>query len=147
MLEIYFPFLRFSSFSFHSFWLRCLQDCSSGFQSRFVKSMTLFLDARRQQARHRDTKVIPSLDSYINIRRNTSGLKPLIDFLEYTLQINLPDEVITHPILEALKLCTNDFVTWSNVRTSFPRIVTQLTIAALSGHLFLQQRASSWRCL
>ncbi|KIJ56930.1 hypothetical protein M422DRAFT_149352 [Sphaerobolus stellatus SS14] len=101
------------------FWQRCMQDAPSGFLLRFTENIVGFLTARRIQSRHRDTGFVPDLDTYITIRRDTSGLKPLIDFLEYTLQIDIPDHVINHPVLETMKDCTNDFATWSNDLYSF----------------------------
>jgi len=61
------------------------------------------------------------LDEYIDIRRDSSGLKPLIDFLEYTLQVDLPEAVAEHPVMQSLKQCVNDFCTWSNDIFSFKK--------------------------
>lgn len=101
------------------FWKRCVEDAGVGFQTRFLENMQLFLHARNIQSRHRESKYVPSLEEYINIRRDSSGLKPLIDFLEYTLQIDLPEEVAIDPVMESLKECVNDFATWSNDIFSF----------------------------
>ncbi|KAF8514883.1 terpenoid synthase [Hysterangium stoloniferum] len=100
-------------------WKRCVQDSKPGFRDRFIESMALFADARHVQADHREKHTVPSLDEYIDIRRNSSGLKPLIDILEYTLQIDLPSDVISHPTMDSLKECVNDFCTWSNDIFSF----------------------------
>jgi hypothetical protein len=35
----------------------------------------------------------------------------------YALDIDLPDFVVEHPVIQALNQGTNDLVTWSNVRT------------------------------
>ena len=59
--------------------------------------------------------MIPTTQKYIDIRRDSSGLKPLMDLLEYTLHIDLPDYVIEDPVVGLLKQCVNDFCTWSNV--------------------------------
>ncbi|KAF8574200.1 terpenoid synthase [Ramaria rubella] len=101
------------------FWSRCLQDAGPGFQARFIENMGLFFEGRYAQAKHRESGVIPELGVYINIRRDSSGLKPLIDFLEYTLQIDLPDCVVDDPVMQAMKQCVNDFCTWSNDLFSF----------------------------
>ncbi|KIJ56931.1 hypothetical protein M422DRAFT_238521 [Sphaerobolus stellatus SS14] len=102
-----------------NFWQRCVKDAAPGFQDRFIEDMQLFLHARNIQAQHREAKVVPTLDEYIDIRRDSSGLKPLIDFLEYTLQIDLPEEVVMDPVMQSLKECVNDFATWSNDIFSF----------------------------
>lgn len=67
------------------------------------------------QANDRDNGVIPDLESYIDIRRDTSGCKPVFDLIEYSLGIDLPDYVIEHPVIKALNQGSNDLVTWSNV--------------------------------
>ena len=99
-----------------SLWLRCTRNGGPGFQSRLKENLGLFFDARHLQSAHRQTGVIPKTEEYIDIRRDSSGLKPLMDFLEYTLDIDLPDYVIEDPVIRSLKQCVNDFCTWSNVR-------------------------------
>ena len=41
---------------------------------------------------------MPDLESYIDVRRDESGCKPVFDLVEYALGINLPDSVIEHPV-------------------------------------------------
>ena len=122
-----------------------MQDAKPGFQDRFRESMGLFAHARHIQASHREKQAVASLEEYIDIRRDSSGMKPLIDILEYTLQIDLPDKIINHPKMISLKECVNDFCTWSNVRQ--PRFMflfchCPLTCCVFSGHIFLQQGTS-----
>lgn len=87
--------------------------------------MGFFLEARHIQAIHRQNNVIPSIEKYIDIRRDSSAFKPLFDFIEYTLQVDFPEEVMEHPVVQSLKESANDFCTWANVRkrsTHFIRI-------------------------
>ena len=56
-----------------SFWRRCIKDCGPGAQARFRESMGLFFEAVNIQAKARDSGEIPGLESYIDIRRDTSG--------------------------------------------------------------------------
>lgn len=81
--------------------------------------MDLFFKAVAQQAADRALGVIPDLESYIVVRRNTSGCKPCFALIEYGARIDLPDEVAQHPTICALEEATNDLVTWSNVSTFF----------------------------
>lgn len=78
--------------------------------------MDLFFKAVAQQASDRAEGVIPDMESYITIRRDTSGCKPCFQLIEFAARIDLPDEVIEHPIIQSLEEATNDLVTWSNVR-------------------------------
>jgi len=100
-------------------WMRCQRNGGPGFQARLRENLGLFFDGRHVQSKHRQNGVIPTLQVYIDIRRDSSGLKPLMDFLEYTLDINLPDCVINNFTIRTLKQCVNDFCTWSNDLFSF----------------------------
>ncbi|TBU35420.1 terpenoid synthase [Dichomitus squalens] len=96
------------------YWTRCTRDAKPGPQARFKESLELFFEAVHQQARDRDSKLIPDLDSYISVRRDTSGCKPVFDLIEYAMDIDLPEHVVRHPIIQALNQGANDLVTWSN---------------------------------
>ncbi|KDQ61070.1 hypothetical protein JAAARDRAFT_125196 [Jaapia argillacea MUCL 33604] len=96
------------------YWARCIQDAGPGVQARFKESLTLFFEAVNIQAKDRDAGVVPDLESYVDVRRDTSGCKPVFDLMEYALGIDLPDYVVEDPIIKALNQGTNDLVTWSN---------------------------------
>ncbi|OJT10931.1 Alpha-muurolene synthase [Trametes pubescens] len=97
------------------YWTRCIRDAKPGPQARFKESLELFFEAVHQQAKDRDADVIPDLESYINVRRDTSGCKPMFDLIEYSMDIDLPDFVVEHPVIKALNQGANDLVTWSNM--------------------------------
>ncbi|EJD02130.1 terpenoid synthase [Fomitiporia mediterranea MF3/22] len=96
------------------YWRRCIADAGPGVQARFKENLQLFFEAVHIQATHREDGEIPELESYIDVRRDESGCKPVFDLIEYGLGINLPDFVIEHPIIKALNQGSNDLVTWSN---------------------------------
>ncbi|KDR73677.1 hypothetical protein GALMADRAFT_72397 [Galerina marginata CBS 339.88] len=96
------------------FWARCIPDCGPGAQARFKETFELFFEAVSIEARARDEGVIPDLESYIDVRRDTSGCKPCWALIEYALGIDLPDFVVDHPVIQALAQEANDLVTWSN---------------------------------
>lgn len=98
-----------------SYWQRCIKDAGPGVQARFKESLELFFEAVNIQAQDRDAGVIPDLESYIDMRRDTSGCKPVFDLIEYALRIDLPDSVVENPVIRALNQSSNDLVTWSNV--------------------------------
>ena len=77
--------------------------------------MDLFFKAITTQARDRAAGVIPDLEDYIVVRRDTSGCKPCWALIEYANNLDLSDEVMEHPIIQGLDEATNDLVTWSNV--------------------------------
>jgi len=96
------------------YWARCIPDAGPGVQARFKESLELFFEAVNVQARARDNDIVPDLESYIDVRRDTSGCKPVFDLIEYALDIDLPECVVTDPVIKALNQGTNDLVTWSN---------------------------------
>ncbi|PPQ86910.1 hypothetical protein CVT25_009796 [Psilocybe cyanescens] len=96
------------------FWARCIPGCGPGAQARFKETMSLFFHCVNIEARARDEGIIPDLESYIDVRRDTSGCKPCWALIEYALDIDLPDFVVDHPVIHALGQSTNDLVTWSN---------------------------------
>lgn len=122
--------------SFGSYWTRCTKDAKPGPQARFKENLGLYFDAVNQQARDRDANLIPDLESYISVsaqrvffrvtwvepevadgafviqmRRDNSGCKPVFDLIEYAMDIDLPEFVIRHPIIQALNQGANDVVT------------------------------------
>ncbi|TFK30274.1 terpenoid synthase [Coprinopsis marcescibilis] len=101
------------------FWARGIPDCGPGAQARFKETLGLFFESVNIQTRARDEGVIPDLESYIDVRRDTSGCKPCWALIEYALDIDLPDFVAEHPVIAALNQGTNDLVTWSNDIFSF----------------------------
>ncbi|KAI0306699.1 isoprenoid synthase domain-containing protein [Multifurca ochricompacta] len=96
------------------YWSRCIRDCAPAVQQRFKSSMQMFFQAVHQQALFRANGVIPDLETYIDMRRDTSGCKPVFDLIEYSLDLELPDVVVEHPVIMALNQGVNDLVTWSN---------------------------------
>ena len=77
--------------------------------------MNMFFEAVQQQALCRAGGIVPDFDTYIEMRRETSGCKPVFDLIEYSLDLELPDAVVEHPVIVALNNGANDLVTWSNV--------------------------------
>jgi len=96
------------------YWSRCIADAKPAVQHRFKETLAQFFESVNLQARDRDANIIPDLESFIDIRRDTSGCKSVFDLVEYAMDIELPDEVHGHPVIAALRQGSNDLVTWSN---------------------------------
>ena len=54
-----------------SFWRRLLQTSTPGMRQRFRETMDFFFQAVTQQALDREAGVVPDLESYISLRRDT----------------------------------------------------------------------------
>lgn len=109
--------------------------------------MGLFFQAVRQQALDRANSTIPDLESYIALRQDTSGCKPSWALIEYAYHLDIPDDVMNHPIIRSLGEAANDLVTWSNVQysTSYldrTALVTDCDdiVSIFLGHLFVRCR-------
>ncbi|KAF8635373.1 hypothetical protein AX15_000378 [Amanita polypyramis BW_CC] len=96
------------------FYKRISLTASPGTQQRFLETFDFFFQSVTQQAADRASGIIPDLESYIALRRDTSGCKPCWALIEYANNLHLPDEVMDHPIVRSLGEATNDVVTWSN---------------------------------
>ncbi|EGN99183.1 hypothetical protein SERLA73DRAFT_90456 [Serpula lacrymans var. lacrymans S7.3] len=96
------------------FFSRFVKTGGPGCTERFIHTMDLFFKAVVLQANDRANGLVPDLESYITVRRDTSGCKPCFALIEYAARIDLPDEVMQHPVIQSMEEATNDLVTWSN---------------------------------
>jgi hypothetical protein len=64
------------------FWGRSIPDCGPGAQARFKETLELFFEAVNIQTLARDQGIVPDLESYIDVRRDTSGCKPCWALIE-----------------------------------------------------------------
>jgi hypothetical protein len=90
----------------------------------------MFFQAVAQQTLDRSLGDMLDLETYIALRRDTSGCKPVFVLMEYAAGIDLPDEVADHPIIRDLNEAANDLVTWSNVSS----VCAQLHTDAYEGN-------------
>lgn len=104
-----------------------------GCQQRLMSTLDTYFQAIMQQASDRGSRNIPDLEEYILLRRDTSGCKTGFAFIEYAANIDLPDEVIEHPIIKAMADSTNDLVSWANVSVLFLTGFTAFCCASAYG--------------
>ncbi|KAJ7474115.1 terpenoid synthase [Mycena latifolia] len=100
------------------FWLNGIRTASHTSQRRFIDTFQSYMDAVVQEADDRNSSRIRDVKSYFEVRRDTIGAKPSFAICE--LHMNIPDEVITHPVLVKLtNLCIdaliigNDLCSWN----------------------------------
>ncbi|QRW22636.1 hypothetical protein RhiXN_07672 [Rhizoctonia solani] len=99
---------------------RMRQDGNPAMLRRFVDALDFYTQACFQQKVNRSTDTIPTMEEYIQLRRDTSAMKIGFAILEYTLDLDLPDQVADHPLVTELALAGNDILTWANDIYSFP---------------------------
>ncbi|KIJ41130.1 hypothetical protein M422DRAFT_68403 [Sphaerobolus stellatus SS14] len=95
-------------------WARMSAGSGPDVQRRIIKGVKEYLVAVRGQAEDRRTGNIPELEKYIVHRRLSSGCRPLFDIIEFSLDFQLPAEVVSHPLMVKMKDCVNEWVAFSN---------------------------------
>ncbi|KAJ7100872.1 terpenoid synthase [Mycena belliarum] len=90
---------------------RMLQD--------FVEAFKVYTQASLCQTSYRVQANTPTIDEFIQIRRNSSGLKLVFAFIEYAMDLDIPDGIYNTPILNSLVEAAVDIVAWNNDICSF----------------------------
>ncbi|KAG5726366.1 Germacradienol/germacrene D synthase [Termitomyces sp. T112] len=96
------------------FWAPFITDAVPGVQQRLQTALEHYFEGIQIQAKSRDTSLSPDIESYITVRRNTSGHESCIALIEYALDIYLPDRVFEHDSIQELNRWTTNFVALSN---------------------------------
>ncbi|KAG8740259.1 hypothetical protein FRC10_004559 [Ceratobasidium sp. 414] len=120
----------------HNFFNRMRANSSPATIKRFVDAADLFTQAVLEQTVNRSTHYVPTVEEYIKVRQDTSSTKMfycrfffepqkhsdicVTAVLEYSLGLDLPDEVHNDPIITELLVAGNDIVNWANDVYSFP---------------------------
>jgi len=103
--------------------------------------MKTYMQAVQQQASYRGDGTIPDLETYLSERRETSACKPAFDLVEYGLDMELPEYVVEHPVILALRQNVNDLVGWANVSASPSSLPASCVLKeGASGYILLQLR-------
>ncbi|KAG2143756.1 isoprenoid synthase domain-containing protein [Suillus bovinus] len=105
---------RFSGILCKSYFSRFKETGGPGCTRRFIHTMDLWFISAAKEVDNLAKGYIYDVESYIELRRDLSGCKACFAFIEFVSRIDLPDEVVSHPVIMALEEATNDFVSWSN---------------------------------
>jgi hypothetical protein len=77
--------------------------------------MDRYLQGVVQESRDRKSRSVPDLESYIALRRDTSGCEACFALTEYGHNLDIPDDVMEHPLVHGMTVAANDWVSWTNV--------------------------------
>ncbi|TFY62379.1 hypothetical protein EVG20_g6722 [Dentipellis fragilis] len=94
------------------FWELAMKTASAQAQKRFIQIFEEYLQSVIVQASDREHSHIRDIDSYMKVRRDTIGVKPSYALLEFDM--NLPDEVVSHPIIQELMCLSTDMICLNN---------------------------------
>ncbi|KAG1780020.1 terpenoid synthase [Suillus placidus] len=101
------------------FWARAIQSTSLPFQRHFLDSYTAYLRAVVVEALDRDETRCRGIDDYIKLRRDTCAAKPAIAL--YEMGMELPEEVLYHPVVTELTECITELMLIDNDMISYNR--------------------------
>lgn len=100
------------------FWANAIKHATPTAQARFVRTFDAYMDSVVQQAADRCDNFVRDIAGYFAVRRDTIGAKP--SFAVNELYLNIPEEVMRHPVMEKLsELCIdmlivgNDLCSWN----------------------------------
>ncbi|TFK81182.1 terpenoid synthase [Polyporus arcularius HHB13444] len=103
----------------HDIWRRFRSTASPGACNRFFRAVESWMNSQVEQARNRATDEIPSVEDFIILRRRTIG-GPIVEaMVEYSLDLQIPEYVWDHPILQEMSKAVIDIMTWPNDLCSF----------------------------
>ncbi|CAA7261880.1 unnamed protein product [Cyclocybe aegerita] len=100
-----------------TFWENGIKCMGPTAQRRFVETFTTYLQSVVTQAQDRDKHLFRDVDSYMEVRRDTIGAKPSFALLEHDME--LPDDVFYHPLLEKLREWAIDMLILGNDLCSY----------------------------
>jgi hypothetical protein len=95
------------------FALQAIQVASASSWNRFIAAYAEYLDSVIQESADRTAGRIRSIPEYLELRRLTIGGYP--SFLCLELGLDLPDEVMDHPVIKSLLALVAETVILTNV--------------------------------
>ncbi|CAF3541463.1 unnamed protein product [Fusarium graminearum] len=108
-----------------SCWNRFRQRASPALQYRWKKHLTMYCIGVLQQVGVQNTASRLSVEEYMDMRAGCVGAYPCIGLMEFAEGIDLPQDVMDHPSLEAISRITCDLVTLQNDLCSYRKDLIQ----------------------
>ncbi|KAJ7910913.1 terpenoid synthase [Mycena leptocephala] len=105
------------------FWQRASISASKASRERFIKTWRSYVTSVVQQAERRSTSYICTLDEYMIARRDNIGTDPSFVFVEISLGLDLPHEVMEHPAIVSLGRDATDMLIIGNDLVSYKKEV------------------------
>lgn len=96
------------------FWARAIKDARVSAQRRFISTFDTYMQSVVQQAADRAENHVRDVDTYFENRRENVAVRPGFALLEFDME--LPDEVLEHPVIVDLTTHCIDMITADNVR-------------------------------
>ncbi|KAI0079068.1 terpenoid synthase [Panus rudis PR-1116 ss-1] len=102
----------------HDIWRWFRSTASPGACNRFKRAVESWMKSQVEQAASRADNLLPSVEEFIVLRRRTIGGEIVEAMVEYSLDLQIPEYVWEHPILDGLSKAAIDIMTWPNKEQS-----------------------------
>jgi hypothetical protein len=96
----------------HRLWNHICKSTSLPFQTRFLYDLNRLCSFR---AGLFEESLTLTLEEYVDVRRESAGVKILFDLIEFAEGLDLPKEILNHPIVRSLRQDATDIIAWSIV--------------------------------
>ncbi|MYS19741.1 avermitilol synthase [Streptomyces sp. DvalAA-14] len=100
--------------AFRDIWLRSTASAPNAWRLRFREHWRAYLAAHEGEARQRNAERPPSFEQFLDIRRDSIGVRPCLDFTERCGGYTLPDDLHGWPALREMREITGDVVIFVN---------------------------------
>ncbi|KAK3390822.1 isoprenoid synthase domain-containing protein [Podospora didyma] len=101
------------------FWLPTTKISTKTFQRRFIATFDSYVESVAHEAENRAKESILGFEEYMVLRRETAGVTPCFAMVE--MDMDIPDEVREHPIIQELEVLAVDLIMVLNDVTSYNR--------------------------
>lgn len=108
----------FSNSCIDRFWKRVPESSTDIFRKRFIQTWEDYVTAVAVQAEARDQSHIPDLETFMQVRRQTSGAYSTIALCE--IDLNIPDDIRRHPTIVEMEMLAVDLICIANVSKPHP---------------------------
>ncbi|KAF6227937.1 hypothetical protein HO133_007665 [Letharia lupina] len=99
---------------FRAFWARFRTTSTPTMQKRFVDAVRRYARGTEKLVHNREQWRVPSMEEFVAMRRATSAVEPALAGVEYTLEIEVPNEAFYHAAVQELRDTINDIASWTN---------------------------------
>jgi len=87
--------------------------------SRFTKGFDVYMKSMIKEAEDWENKRVRTVDDYLQLRRETFAVQASVSFMTFGLE--LPEEVLLHPVIQTLTVASMDILFIINVSLKFDR--------------------------
>ncbi|MBD2494751.1 terpene synthase family protein [Nostoc sp. FACHB-280] len=101
--------------------MRMLRLGSQQVFNHFINTFEDYFDGCEKEANISMLKIIPSVETYMNIRRATIGVETSLALTEFCDKLQISDFLRNHDILNQIKRMATNIICWSNDIFSYPK--------------------------